>query len=181
VVELTIILAITLLVGTLAIGWFLTLLGLPGNWLIVAAAGAYSLWGPQMGAIHIGWQVVAGLALLAGIAELLELLAGMWGARRSGGTRRAGWYSLIGSIVGAIAGAIVGLPIPLFGSAIGAVFGAGLGAFAGAAWAEASQGSSTRQSWRVAEGAFWGRMLGTGLKVVFASMLCLVVLIALVM
>jgi len=48
-----------LLVIVLLAGWVLTLVGMPGNWLMVAAAAVYMFLVPEQSSLHIGWQVVA--------------------------------------------------------------------------------------------------------------------------
>ena len=65
-----------LLVVILLVGWALTLLGLPGNWLIVVAVTAYVLVVPAESPIGVGWGVAVALVLLATVGEVLEFLAG---------------------------------------------------------------------------------------------------------
>jgi len=173
-------LAAMLLLTFTAVGWVLTVLGMPGNWLMVLAAGLYAWWGPHEGVLQIGWPAVVGLAVLATLGELLELVASVWGARRAGGSRRAAVFALLGSLAGALLGALVGVPIPLVGSMIAALLGAALGALTGAALAEFSLGEKTAQSWRVGRAAFWGRLWGTGAKTVVATIIVAAVFVAVV-
>ncbi len=63
---------------TLAIGWVLTLVGMPGNWLIVAGTAIYAYLVPDDSRLGIGWQVVAVLAGLAALGEIVEVVAGRW-------------------------------------------------------------------------------------------------------
>jgi uncharacterized protein len=170
--------AILILLFATGIGWVLTLIAMPGNWLIVAVAAVYAWLGPQSGATQLEWRTVAVLLVLAIVGEILEFFAGVVGARRAGGSRRAAIYSLVGSFGGAIAGATAGIPIPVLGSAIGAVFGGALGAFGGAAFAEYSLGVHAHQSMKVGQAAFWGRLLGTGAKTVVASVMAIVTVVA---
>ncbi len=128
--------AALLLMASAATGWTLTLLGLPGNWLMVFAAALYAWIGPGSGIPQIGWFAVFSITALAAIGELAELVTSVWGARRAGGSRRAAVFSLIGSMGGAIVGVMLGLPIPLLGPPIAALLGGALGALAGAAAAE---------------------------------------------
>src|SRR3989441_11954768 len=103
------------------LGLALVPLGLPGLWLIVVAAVGYG-WAPGFHSIGlVTIAVVLGLALLG---ELFEFWLGYGLTRRYGGSKRAGW----GSLLGGLAGAVVGVPVPLIGSVIGAI----LGSFAGA-------------------------------------------------
>ena len=159
------------LLASAAIGWLLTLFGMPGNWFIVGAAALYAWLGPAGGALALEWNTVIVLAAMAGVAEALEFAAGMVGARRAGGSGRAAWYSLFGSLVGAIAGAAVGLPLPIVGSLAGTILGAAAGAMGGAVLAEYTIGSSREHSLKVGQAAFWGRLTGTLAKVIIASIM----------
>lgn len=172
-------LLVVLLVGMSVLGWAMTLFGLPGNWLMLACAAGYAWLGPQQGVMQIGWATVGGIAALCLVAELAEMLTSVWGARRAGGSRRAAVFALVGSLVGAVGGAIVGVPIPLVGSAVGAVLGGGFGALAGAALAEQSRGESGAKSWQVGHAAFWGRLLGTGIKSIVATIIAVWLVVAL--
>lgn len=169
-----------LLIGATVVGWAFTLVGLPGNWLMVLAAGGYVWLGPTSGAMQITWLTVAALAALAAAGELAEFVAGMWGARRAGGSRRAALFALIGSLIGAIAGGIVGIPIPIVGPPIAAVMGGALGALIGAALAESSRGERAYKSWQVGQAAFWGRLVGTGIKIIVATIIAAMIVGALV-
>ncbi|MHC4063619.1 MAG: DUF456 family protein, partial [Planctomycetota bacterium] len=82
-VVLILVLALLCLGGTL-----LTVLQLPGTWLILAAAAGFA-W-------YHDWQVIGpwtlvALAAIAGAAEVGELFSGMWLASRGGASRRAAW------------------------------------------------------------------------------------------
>lgn len=171
---------VILLVGTIVVGWALSLVGLPGNWLMVLAAAGYAWLGPAAGRMQISWQTVAATAALAVLGELAEFVAGMWGAHRAGGSRRAVLLAMVGSLVGAIVGGMLGLPIPLVGPPIAAVLGGGIGALVGASLAEHSRGERVGQTWRVGQAAFWGRLLGTGVKTAVATAIALVLAVALV-
>jgi uncharacterized protein len=170
--------AILLLLLATGVGWILNVVAMPGNWLIVLAGAAYAWLGPQTGVTQMSWKMVAALLILAILGEIVEFLAGVVGARRAGGSRRAAAYSLIGSLIGAVGGATAGIPIPVVGSAIGAVIGGAVGAFGGAAIAEHSRGEHMQQSMKVGQAAFWGRLIGTGAKTVIASILAIVVIIS---
>ena len=146
--SLAIVAAVCLLV-CLAIGWILTLVGLPGNWVIVAAAALYAWIIPHTWRLDVGWRWVIAVALLAAIGELLESLAGAFGTQRAGGSRRAALGALIGSMIGGISGAFVALPVPLVGPLVGAILFGGVGAALGAVVAELSGGSEVATSWRV--------------------------------
>jgi len=173
--------AITLLTAAMATGWGLTLMGLPGNWLMVAATALYAWLAPTVGSTQIAWSTTLAMFALAAGGEIAELAAGVWGARRAGGSRRAAVFSLIGSMVGALLGASLGLPIPLVGPPLAALSGGALGALAGAVFAEASRGEAPRQSLRVGGAAFLGRLLGTGAKTVVATILAVIMVVALIL
>lgn len=170
---------ITLLLLAVGIGWVMTLLAMPGNWIMIGAMALYAWLGPQSGLTQIEWKTVWMALGLAIVGEIAEFLAGVVGAQRAGGSRRAAIYSLIGSLIGAVGGATVGIPIPVIGSAIGAVIGGAAGAFGGAAIAEHTQGEQFEHSMKVGKAAFWGRLLGTAAKTVVASVIAVMAIVAL--
>jgi uncharacterized protein YqgC (DUF456 family) len=145
--------AVLLLALICLVSIFIIPLGLPGTWVILAAAVGYSLLVPN----SIGWITMVGIAVIAVIAEIFEFtLSGQY-ARKYGGSRRASW----GAILGGIIGAIVGVPVPIIGSVIGAF----AGAFLGALVFEYSRGTSVEASTRVATGALIGRAVAAAMKV----------------
>lgn len=98
------------------------LFGLPGNFIILA------------GSVLLGWygefqevtvKIIIILVALALLAEVIEFLMGIAGAKKYKSSNKA----IVGSIVFGIIGGIIGIPF-FFG--IGAVIGAFIGAFAGA-------------------------------------------------
>jgi uncharacterized protein YqgC (DUF456 family) len=143
-----------LLAAVLLLSLFLIPLGLPGTWLMVAAAAGFDF---LTGSERIGtWSLVfvAGLAL---VGELLEFaLAGRY-TRKYGGSRRASW----GAILGGIVGAFVGVPVPIVGSMIGAFVGSFVGALVAEFTRQADAGAATR----VATGALLGRVVAAAMKV----------------
>ncbi|MFA6244017.1 MAG: DUF456 domain-containing protein [Candidatus Hydrogenedentales bacterium] len=106
------------------VGLALDLLGLFGNWIILAAmacAWAFS------GFDYFGWQGLAIMLVFAIAGEVLETVAAGYGAKKFGG----GKGSIVAALVGCILGAILFtplIPIPLVGTLIGACLGAFLGA-----------------------------------------------------
>src|SRR5919202_2508727 len=83
-------------------------LGLPGTWVILAAAVGYNALTHE----SINWVTTVGLLVLAGVGEAIEFaLSGRY-ARKYGGSRRASWGAILGGIVGAFAG----VPVPIIGS-----------------------------------------------------------------
>jgi hypothetical protein len=128
-------------------------LGLPGLWLMIAAAfGLNALSRPA----PIGTVTLAGVLLVAVVAEVLEFTVAARYTTRYGGSRRAGW----GAILGGVVGAVVGVPVPIVGSVIGAF----VGAFAGAYLAERSRRMEHGVATRVATGALVGRAAAAALK-----------------
>lgn len=132
----------------------LIFLGLPGNWLILALAG---LWAFFADSVHLGWQFFVLAAGLAGLGEVVEFLAGYYGAKRFGGTKKGS----MGGIVGAIVGGIVGAPF-LFG--FGALPGALAGGFAGCFCMEKLHGASGGAAASSALGSTLGRFGGFVVK-----------------
>ena len=163
-------LELTLLLLALAAGWLMTLLSLPGIWLMVGATAVYAYFAPD-GKFDVSWTTVGVLAGLAVLAELLELAAGALGAAKVGGSKRGALLAVLGSMIGAIFGAAAGtaIPIPIVGSVIGAVLGASLGALSGAMLGETWKGRTLGETWKVGHAAFWGRLLGTIAKTTIAS------------
>jgi hypothetical protein len=170
----------TVLVVILAVSWVLTLLGMPGNWLMVAAAIGYVLVVPTDSPVAIGWVTVIVLLVLAGLGELLEFLAGALGVTKAGGSKRGAILALVGSLVGGVVGLFVGLPIPVVGSLVGAVLLAGMGAFVGAVLGEQWKGRDLGESMKIGEAAFWGRLLGTVAKSAVGGMMVAAVVVAMI-
>ena len=178
--SMTIFIALLLIVVLLAC-WSLTLLGLPGNWLVVVVTAAYAYLVPAQSPVAIGWRTVAAILVLAALGEIVELLASAMGVTRTGGSRRGAAMALMGSIVGSMVGIIVGLPIPLIGSLVAAVLFGGLGAMAGAILGETWAGRDTHTSWRIAKLAFWGRLAGTLGKMLLGTVMIAVVVAAMLL
>ena len=155
-----------LLAAVLFLSFIMIPFGLPGLWIMVGGALAYQLLVPGT----VGTTTVAGTAVLALIAEVLEFsLAGRY-ARKYGGSRRAGWGAIIGSIIGAI----VGVPIPIVGSIVGGFVGAFVGAFV----AERSHGTAAGGATRVATGALLGRAVAAAMKTAIGVVIAVWVLVA---
>lgn len=160
-----------LFVAAILLFWFTNLLGLPGNWLIVATAALYAGLMPVDTRAAIGWPVVGAITGLAVLGELVELAASAAGVKKAGGSRRGAILALIGSVIGAIVGMVVGLPVPVVGSLLGAVLFAGLGALLGAMLGESAKGRSLETSWKIGQAAFWGRLLGTFAKAIVGAVM----------
>lgn len=110
------------------VGILLSLLQLPGVWLVLAATAAYDWY---YGWERIGWKWLVVLALVAGIAELIDGFASVVATKKAGASRRA----VVGALIGGFAGMIVfSLPAPILGTIAGGI----LGCFAGAMIGELS-------------------------------------------
>jgi uncharacterized protein len=131
-------------------------LGLPGTWIMLAAAVGYDM---LPGSADVGWTALTIAFVLALVAEVLEFTVAARYTTRYGGSRRAGW----GAILGGFVGAIVGVPVPIVGSVIGAF----AGAFAGAYLAERTRKSEHATATRVATGALLGRAAAAAIKTGF--------------
>lgn len=156
-----------LLIVIAAAGLVISVFGLPGLWLMVAVAVGYTL---AAGDTVLGWQVVAVLAGLALASEIAEFLAGAAGSSSAGGS----WRGIVGAAVGGIAGGIVGVPIPVVGPILGAILGAAIGAGV----LELTNGTtSMEQAGHIAVGAAKGRLWGALSKLVFGTIMLVVLVI----
>lgn len=146
--------AYLLLVLACLVGVLVTPIALPGTLIILGAAAIYA-WGT--GFATIGWPLLATLAGIALLAEVAEWLTGALGARRAGGSRRAAWLAIAGAFVGGLLGAGAG-----FG--LGAIPGALVGAFVGAFLGEVSLEGDWERARQVGWGALVGRAWGIAVK-----------------
>lgn len=170
-----------LLIVVLLGAWLSIFVGLPGNWLMVIAVAIYAAFVPMAAGSPalIGWVVVAALAILALLGEVVEFLAGALGVTREGGSRRGAVFALAGSVVGGLAGIFVGLPVRLVGPILAALVFAAAGALAGAVLGERSRGRAWGESWRIGKAAFRGRLFGTLAKTLVGLAMIGVVIVAL--
>jgi hypothetical protein len=131
-----------LFILAILIAWGTNLIGLPGNWLMLAIAVVYWILKPVGESASLSVTVLIIMGALAGVGELLELSMSSARVAKAGGARRSAGYAIVGSIVGSL----------LFGS---------LGAMAGAVYGEVSSGETFPQAFRIGQAAFVGRALGT--------------------
>lgn len=149
----------------------LTLVTLPGNWLMLAVTAGVAWWQWDNGMFSV-WTLIVVL-VLAVIAELIEFLASTVGVKKSGGTRWSGVASLIGGVVGAIIGTFA-IPIPVLGSLVGACAGAAL-----AAWAcEGLHGRTGAEAAKTGMAAGAGRLVGTTLKFAVGMLIWMIIAVA---
>ncbi len=160
VLEYSVLILLTLLA---VVGWGANILGLPGNWLIVALAlGGWAL-APTDNHSHVTLFPLMAMVVVAALGELFEFAASALGASRMGGSKRGAMLAIVGSIAGALVGLFGGalVPIPIVGPVIASLLlGAG-GAFAGTVVGERWAGKEWDASLQIGNAAFWGRLIGT--------------------
>jgi hypothetical protein len=104
------------------VGLALDLVGLFGNWIILAAMVVAWI---VMGFVPFGWLGIGLMFGLAVLGEVLETIAAGYGAKKFGGSKG----SMLATLAGCLAGAILGSPLlPVIGTLIGACIGAFVGA-----------------------------------------------------
>ena len=167
----------TLLVLVNAVWWFLNLLVLPGNTLMVLSAGLVTWvtwdpgkgWNQQMFSIY----TLVAVFVLAILGEVLEFFSGVAGAKAAGGSAWGKFGAILGAIVGAIVCTFLIL-IPILGSLIGACGGAFLGAYL----LELAGGKKTKPSLKSATGAGVGRLTGTLIKLILGVVIWVIIAVA---
>lgn len=158
--------ALILLALLCLLGLVITPLGLPGTFVILAAALLYNLihW-----AMAISLWVLLLLSCLAVLGEILEYGLSVRMASRRGASNAA----IAGALIGGLVGAIVGIPVPVIGSIIGLF----LGVFIGAFLLELIFKKDAHRAFRAAVGAFYGRagailvktMIGLAMTILIAA------------
>jgi len=169
-------LAASLLTIVCLVGVALTLLSLPGIWLMALAALLVEWWQPEA----LSWGAIIACVVIALVGELLEFIAGAIGAAKAGGSKRAATGAIVGGIVGGIAGTVL-IPIPLVGTILGGAIGSGLLALAMEMTVKLkSDGTEKARGHhrRVATGAFVGRLAATVLKGACAVAAALVLIVS---
>ena len=137
----------------------LNVASLPGNWVILFAAAALSLY-------HDGhnphWVFLLVILVILLAAEAVEFLGGMIGAKTFGASKAASWLAILGAMLGGLIG-IPPVTVPMLGTdhLVAAVGGAFL-----AAWlVELLQQKNMRASLKAALGAALGRGAGLVTKI----------------
>lgn len=149
---------------------FLTVLGFPGNWLIIFFTILLTFFVPLSYGIFVSYWVIGGMILLAALGEALEFFLGA-ASLAKGGSKKGAFWALLGSLAGSFIGASLLSILPVLGTAVGLIGGAALGALGGAFLAEKSLGKNTQESLRLGKIAFWGRLLGSVAKITIAGLL----------
>ena len=157
------------------LAWFLTVLQLPGNWLIVLLTALAAWLIPEETRFSIRWLTVGIVFGLAVVGEVLELAVGTVAAKKRGASRRAVCLSLLGGIAGAISGAGGGSVVPVLGTLIGVLAGGAAGAFLGAYLGETWKGRSEEQAVAVGRAVAIGRTLGVLGKMIVGVVMVLIV------
>jgi hypothetical protein len=154
----------TVLFALLALGFLLTLLTLPGNWVMILATCIYAR---LTGWRFLGWRTVLVLVGMGLIGEIVDLLAGSAAAKRAGGSRRGAVGAFIGAIVG---GLVCAGAIPIIGAIVGVILGAGVGALL----FELSGGKPLLEAAGVGMGAARGKFVGMLVKITMACAIFLI-------
>jgi uncharacterized protein len=146
---LLVLLHIGLLAGIVAV-----VLGLGGLFILLGLALTVAWIGHFSTFSLTHWFILLALVLLA---ELGELLLGVFLARRFGASR----WGMIGALLGGVVGAGIGTELfPVVGTLAGALVGSLLGAVAG----ELLAGRNAEEGVRAGCGAFLGRALAGAIK-----------------
>lgn len=149
---------------------FAVLLTLPGTWLMVLMAMLLNL---TMEPNPFSWWTIGVAIALAGLGELLELIASGAGAKAMGASKRSVFASIIGGIAGAILGTIV---LPIIGTIVGSALGAGIGAVVFEF--TIADRRHIKHLRGIGTGAFTGRLLATVLKALVAMIMAIVLSVA---
>ena len=152
------------LAAALLLGWFMNVLGLPGLWVMIAAAAAYG-WATRFQ--YLNWWHVGILVGIGILAEIVEFVAGGAAAKKAGGSGRSGWGAIVGGIIGAI---FFTIPLPIIGTIIGACLGAFLGAYLAEYTVKGETDHLMRVGWGAAKGRFFGIMSKLAFGIVIAIM-----------
>ena len=133
-------------------------MGLPGNLLLFFSVLAYAA---LSGFLYLSYESLAIVLVLILLAESVEFLAGLFGAKKEKASKRA----MVSAVFGGFCGAVIGSSIvPLIGSIIGLVCGGFLGSYL----AEYSKAKDKDKAGRVAVGVAVGQMTGVLAKIVLA-------------
>ncbi len=143
------------------LGVALTVIRLPGTWLIVVTAAGYGWYGDWHAISLLTVGVLIGIAM---VGEVGEFLASMLTAKKAGASTRAMWGAFIGGFAGMF---IFTIPLPLIGTIIGAVVGCFLGAVIGELTAHNDLGKGAR----VGKAAAIGYILGMAFKITIAFLM----------
>lgn len=139
-------------------GIIMTIVGLPGNIIILLAGLGYGFYEHFENINYAVLVIVFGIFI---VAEIVEFIAGLVGAGKEKASKRAMIAPFLGTIIGAIWGTAL---LPVIGSLLGAL----LGAFIVTFLAEYSKTKDSVQAGRVAKGVIKGQVLAILVKTVAA-------------
>ncbi len=148
------VLGVLVLTGVCLAGVLSLLFGLPGTFVILAAAAVYA-WATGFAVLQ--WSTLGWLAALAIAGEVIELVSAGAAAAGARPSRRVTIWALVGGLIGGL----IGTPL-LFG--LGSLLGALAGAFLGAALAVAAEGGTITAALSTGFAALRGRLLGFVVK-----------------
>lgn len=135
-------------------GIIMTIIGLPGNTLILLSGLAYGYYDHFENIDYAILVIVFGIYI---IGEIIEFVAGLMSAKKEKASKRAMLALFIGTIVGGIWGTAL---LPIIGSLLGAL----LGAFVFTILAEYSKNKDMTQAKRVAKSVVKGQVFGVIIK-----------------
>lgn len=144
-------------------------IGLPGTFIMCLAYLVFVL---ATGGGAIAWWTFAAIFFLALLAEGIEMLAGLVGARRAKGS----WWSAFGALLGGFAGALIGIWFALLGAIPGAI----IGTFVGAYLVEYMKTHNSETSGKVAFNAMVGRIVGGVVKIGIGLLMIVLVMLMLI-
>lgn len=139
---------------TLLGGVMMTVMGLPGNILIILAGFAYGYYEHFE---TIDYAILVIVVIIFVVSEIIEFVAGLIGARKEKASKRAMVAPFIGTILGGVWGTAI---FPVIGSLLGALFGA----YSITALAEYSKTKDILQAKRVANSVIKGQIFGVLIK-----------------
>jgi len=142
----------------LFVGVMITMMGLPGNVLIVIVGISY---GYYENFAHIDYATLVIIIGAFVISELIEFVAGILGAKKEKASKRGMVAAFVGTILGSIGGTMI---LPVLGTLLGAFAGAAVSTIL----AEYSKTKDIQLAKRVGIGAVKGQIVGMIIKVVTA-------------
>lgn len=135
-------------------GVIMTIVGLPGNFIIVLTGLAYGYYDHFE---HVDYAIIAIVFGVFIISEIFDFGAGLIGAKQGKASQRSMLAAVFGTVLGGIWGTAI---LPLVGSVLGAL----LGAFVITALAEYTKVKNAEQAKRVAISVLKGQIVGMILK-----------------
>lgn len=160
------ILGLIFFILALLVGLTLIIFGIPGTFVIVAAALVYGLITKFAEINAVTLLLLLGIALLG---ELVEFVSGMYGARKLGASKLGMGFALAGGLVGGIFGTMV---YPVVGTIIGILSGT----FCGGVLGEKMLKKELAPSLKAGFGAFIGRLGGTFAKLALGIIMVAIIL-----